>query len=63
MERYIEKLAANVKPRNVLVCMTYYPVVQPTLSWAPLPLSAMCHGRDPSRLKRLISGAYEEVTW
>ena len=63
VEKYIRTLVEKTKPKMILVCMIYYPDLNPnTMSWADLPLSFLRYQQKPSKLQGLISKAFEHAT-
>eukprot|EP00525_Craspedostauros_australis_P011903 CAMPEP_0198121914 /NCGR_PEP_ID=MMETSP1442-20131203/33415_1 /TAXON_ID= /ORGANISM="Craspedostauros australis, Strain CCMP3328" /LENGTH=401 /DNA_ID=CAMNT_0043780815 /DNA_START=206 /DNA_END=1411 /DNA_ORIENTATION=- len=63
VEHYIKQLTSKTKPKQVLVCMIYYPdenVHSP--SWASAALSALGYNSNPQKLQVLIQKAFQDAT-
>eukprot|EP00940_MAST-03C_sp_MAST-3C-sp2_P000397 g397.t1 len=62
IKAYIERMVSKTKPKNVVVCMIYYPDERATGSWADCALSLLGYNRNPSKLQLLIRKMFEEAT-
>ena len=59
---YIHQLTAKRKPKQILVCMIYYPDVNCIDSWANRTLSMLGYDADPSKLQLIIQKIYQQAT-
>ncbi|TVY28553.1 hypothetical protein LHYA1_G001952 [Lachnellula hyalina] len=63
VQAYVEKLVEKQKPRAVVVCMIYYPLVSlganQQRSWADLPLKLLGYNLWPRQLQTAIGRMYE----
>lgn len=62
VEKYIDRLTAKARPKNIFVCMIYYPDEAPTPSWAGPALGCLRYDSDPQKLQTLIRRAFVEGT-
>ena len=63
LQNYIEQLTSKVKPKQILVCMIYYPdEAQNVPSWANGALGVLGYNSNPSKLQLLILKIFEEAT-
>lgn len=60
---YVQSILAHRKPRKVIVCMIYYPLVSSTeASWADRVLDALNYGKHPEKLQLAIRLVFELAT-
>ena len=62
VENYIRKLTRRSKPKQILVCMIYYPDEHNTPSWANTALGALGYNKDPAKLQAMIRKTFVEAT-
>lgn len=64
LEKYIEAMTCEAKPRAVVVCMIYYPLEagKGQKGWANLQLKALGYDTWPERLQAAIRAMYESAT-
>mmetsp|Transcript_35688 Transcript_35688/g.52341 ORF Transcript_35688/g.52341 Transcript_35688/m.52341 type:complete len:349 (-) Transcript_35688:144-1190(-) len=61
IEKYIKKLTAKKKPKQILVCMIYYLDENLAPSWAGPALSALGYNSNPGKLQLLIKKIFTEA--
>lgn len=62
VQKYIERLTAKTKPKQVIVCMIYYLDETVTPSWAGPALAALGYNNDPDKLQLLVRKIFTEAT-
>jgi len=62
VEKYIEKLTMETRPKKILVCMIYYLDENQTPSWAGGALRFMGYNKNPSKLQMIIRKLFIEST-
>jgi len=62
VQAYIEQLISLRKPKQVLVCMIYFPDEAAVDSWAGLALCCLGYNTYPQKLQTAISKVYETAT-
>jgi hypothetical protein len=58
----VQALTAKTKPKNVLICMIYYPDEALVPSWSGLALCALGYNTNPQKLQLMIRKAFAEAT-
>ena len=61
VEDYIQRLTSECHPKQIFVCMIYYPCTK-GCGWADTSLKLMGYLWNPSRLQQMIKMIYEEAT-
>ena len=59
IEKYLLKLTERCCPKEIIVCMIYYPDEVSDGSWADFALNALGYNKNPKKLQLLIRKAFE----
>jgi hypothetical protein len=64
IQKYLERLTAQTKPRAIIVCMIYFPLESGLgqKGWADLQLRALGYNTWPTQLQAAIHSIYERAT-
>lgn len=61
MAKYINKLTQNHTPCKILLCMIYYPDINPVPSWAGKMLYYLGYNSYPEKLQYIIQKVYDKT--
>ena len=60
--RMVEQITATTRPSLIIVCMIYYPQIEPDpASWASVALNALGYDRNPAKLQLILRTLYERA--